>query len=566
MGRSLRPDWHLDPNEDGPTYSLYNHIAISENRVFARHISHCLVSRSDEAAEAQWKAQCGDLIVVLRSSVLHNIADDMIVKQIESRVTAALVTLFELIQAKPWDVLLVLSGILLVGNVLLVLRNRFCHLASIPGPWWAAYTRLWLCKTIASGDSARLFTEVNKKFGPIARIGPNHLITDDPDVTKRILAARSHYTRGPWFDAIKIDPHVPNIVSERHTGKHNHLRHRMSAGYTGKEIEGTEEIIDERILDFCQRIEQKWCSESSETKAFDIGRRIQYLAVDIITHLCFGAPLGFMDKDSDVHNFLYTIESQLPIVQHFSVITEFNTILERITRIPLFRRLLLPSAADRTGVGRIMGISKKVVDKRFLPTSKPENDMLGSFLRHGLSAKEAEAEISISLVAGSDTTATSMRATLLAIITNPAVYAKLQAEIDEHIAANRISSPIKDQEARNLPYLQACILEGLRRFPPITQLREREVPPEGDIIHGHVIPGGTFIGLNAWGVQLNSVYGEDVEMFRPERWLEADETRLRRMHDVHELIFGYGNTRCLGIRIATMNLNKIFVEDYEEAD
>jgi cytochrome P450 len=74
------------------------------------------------------------------------------------------------------------------------------------------------------------------------------------------------------------------------------------------------------------------------------------------------------------------------------------------------------------------------------------------------------------------------------------------------------------------------------------------------------VPGGTFIGLNAWGVQLNSVYGWDPEIFRPERWLVEDKDLLLRMQKVHELIFGYGNTKCLGIPIAMMNLNKIFVE------
>lgn len=153
-----------------------------------------------------------------------------------------------------------------------------------------------------------------------------------------------------------------------------------------------------------------------------------------------------------------------------------------------------------------------------------------------------------------------MRATLLSIISNPRVYARLQKEIDDAINNGHISSPIQDSEARAMPYLQACIAEGLRRFPPITQLREREVPPEGDIIHGHHIPGGTFIGLNAWGLQLNPVYGDDVEVFRPERWLIDDADRLREMHKTHELIFGYGNTKCLGVPIAMMNLNKIFVE------
>lgn len=153
-----------------------------------------------------------------------------------------------------------------------------------------------------------------------------------------------------------------------------------------------------------------------------------------------------------------------------------------------------------------------------------------------------------------------MRATLLAIITNPAVYAKLQAEIDAADQAGLLSSPIQESEAAKLPYLQACISEGLRRFPPITQLRERQVPPEGDIINGHHVPGGTFVGLNAWGLQLNSVFGWDPEIFRPERWLTEDKELLLRMHKVHELIFGYGNTKCLGIPIAMLNLNKIFVE------
>jgi hypothetical protein len=253
-----------------------------------------------------------------------------------------------------------LVAIFLVFGIFQATLTRFLHLRQFSGPWCAAYTRLWLCKVIASRDSAQIFVGVNKKFGPLARIGPNHLITDDPDFTKRILAARSHYTRGPWFDSIKIDPHIPNIVSERNHGKHNHLRYQMSAGYAGKDIEGPEAAINERMTSFIDYINRNWISTLGATKVFDIGKRIQFLAIDIITHLCFGEPLGFVDRDSDIHNFIATIETQLPIVQHFSVILELNTLLLRLVDIPGLRKFIVPSSRDKTGIGRIMGVSVSV--------------------------------------------------------------------------------------------------------------------------------------------------------------------------------------------------------------
>ena len=126
--------------------------------------------------------------------------------------------------------------------------------------------------------------------------------------------------------------------------------------------------------------------------------------------------------------------------------------------------------------------------------------------------------------------------------------------------AKAVSYPIADCEGKQLPYLQACVLEGLRKFPPLSQLRERVVPPEGDIINGHRIPGGTFIGLNAWGTQLDEVFGDDPQAFRSERWLTSNKDHLKAMHQTHGLIFGHGSTKCLGMAMAMMELTKIIFE------
>ncbi|KAL8921608.1 MAG: hypothetical protein Q9172_003933 [Xanthocarpia lactea] len=351
--------------------------------------------------------------------------------------------------------------------ILAALRSLFrgaLRLGHIRGPKSAAYTRFWMMKVLASGDSAAKYVQVNKQYGSLARIGPNHLLTSDPVTTQKILAVRSKYTRGPWYDSLRIDPHRTNLVTERDTRKHSTLRHQLSPGYGGKDVEGVEAAIDTRLDEWLLQIERKWISSPGETKRLDIGRSIQFLTTDVISHLSFGEPLGFV---------------------------------------------------------------------------KNERDMF----------------------AGSDTTATALRATLLNIITNPSIYAKLQSEID-FIAATEDGLDIVKSYVANqkMPYLQACIKEGLRVFPPITALRERVTPPEGDIIDGHHIPGGVNVGLNMRGVLLNEAFGSDADVFRPERWLEADTKQLNEMKNIHELVFGHGFTRCLGINIAKMNLNKVLFE------
>ena len=58
-----------------------------------------------------------------------------------------------------------------------------------------------------------------------------------------------------------------------------------------------------------------------------------------------------------------------------------------------------------------------------------------------------------------------------------------------------------------------------------------------------------------------AVFGEDADMFRPERFIEChDEDTKARMFKVIDLSFGHGRWMCLGKALAWMELNKVFVE------
>jgi cytochrome P450 len=187
-------------------------------------------------------------------------------------------------------------------------------------------------------------------------------------------------------------------------------------------------------------------------------------------------------------------------------------------------------------------------------------DMIGAFVRNGIPQRQIEAEILIQIMAGSDTTSSAIRSTMLRLLTSPRVLAKLRAEIDSAVASGRASTPIKQSESKQLPYLQAVIKEGLRINPPFLGQVSKAVPAGGDTYNGLYLPAGTCIGHNVFSLMRQPVFGEDVDLFRPERWLEAEADALREMEKTLDFVFGYGRWGCLGRSVAYMEMDKIYFE------
>lgn len=220
-----------------------------------------------------------------------------------------------------------------------------------------------------------------------------------------------------------------------------------------------------------------------------------------------------------------------------------------------------PNSQANTSPSR--SVAKQVASARFGPNAKPRNDMLGSFVRHGLTQAETESEALLQIMVGTDSTATAVRCIFYYIITSPRIHARLISELDSALAAGELTRPIlRDAESKSLPYLQACITEGLRIWPPVASLIYKKSPPGGDRLDdGRFIPGGTNVGYSAWAVHRDRrMYGADAHVYRPERWLEAKGEKREAMGRSVELVFGTGRYGCLGKGIAALELNKVFAE------
>lgn len=89
----------------------------------------------------------------------------------------------------------------------------------------------------------------------------------------------------------------------------------------------------------------------------------------------------------------------------------------------------------------------------------------------------------------------------------------------------------------------------------------KQVPPQGDTIHGYFVPGGTRIAQSFVGIERSKdMFGDDADIFRPERWLNITPDKRREMTQTVELVFGHGRWGCAGKPVAMMEMNKIYVE------
>lgn len=163
-------------------------------------------------------------------------------------------------------------------------------------------------------------------------------------------------------------------------------------------------------------------------------------------------------------------------------------------------------------------------------------------------------------IAGQDTTAGLISSLISNILSNPVAYSKLVTEINTFEQEGKLSQPIvRHDEATKMPFFEACVRETLRIAPPAPTILPRYVSKEGMLINGIWVPEKTEVAANPYVIHRNKeVFGNDADIFRPERWLERPE-RLRLM-DKYNFAWGYGDRKCIGKTLALFETRKFCLQ------
>src|SRR5581483_7961980 len=149
------------------------------------------------------------------------------------------------------------------------------------------------------------------------------------------------------------------------------------------------------------------------------------------------------------------------------------------------------------------------------------------------------------LMAGHETTATTLAWVFWHLVHHPDVVAKLRSEV----ARVTGGGPVEAQHFPQLEYLDAVIKETMR-LTPIATLVARRLH-EAVRIDGLDLPAGTSVGANIYLAHRRPEVWPDPERFDPDRFVGARPTPYTFFP------FGGGVRRCLGAAMATYEMKMV---------
>jgi cytochrome P450 len=327
-----------------------------------------------------------------------------------------------------------------------------------------------------------------------------------------------------------------------------------------------EPYVDDCARIFCQRLDEM----SKAVVALDMAHWFQCYAFDVIGEITLSERFGFLDSGMDIGGVIGALQGNAMYSTLVGIYSSLNPYL-----FPVMSKFRLGGAAGKAYLNAF--IDQSVAKRKAEPAafmkeqeaaihqtedgSRPQ-DFLSKWLAFHAEDPTRFTTLNVfvgmisNIGAGSDTTSTTLSGILYYLLKNPHTLAKLRDEISDFQRNSLVSSPITFKESQAMPYLQAVIKEAQRLHPALGLPMPRVVPEGGATICGTFFPQGvrlllspcgsvqlftrtklttmagiqTVVGINSWVAHRNSsIFGPDVDAFRPERWLVDDKEQLSAM-------------------------------------
>ncbi|KAK8115255.1 cytochrome P450 oxidoreductase [Apiospora kogelbergensis] len=454
----------------------------------------------------------------------------------------------------------ILLPVYITANCLHWLRSP---LRSVPGPLLARFTDLWYCYQLKKGGYEKVILKLHQQHGPVVRYGPNRYSINDTASLKTIYGQGSQFPKSEWYSALQPSDAIWNLFATRDIQHHAQSRRLYSNAYSMTSLVHYEPYLDECAAIFSQRL----LEFSKAGTTINAGHWLQCFAFDVIGFITYGQRLGFLDQGEDIASVIHNLDQRVEYTSLVGIFPRLNRLALKVSprnSRPGGNNTAYLLRYTQELMEREMSSPKPVMESQTQDADAPSSEtFLSKFLAKHYSAPETFTKYHIltgcmvNMFGGSDTTGVSLAAILYHLLKNPGTLTKLREEIEDFAHRGELSEAPSFKETQRMPYLQAVIKEALRIHPAVGTPLERIVPKGGATICGKFFPEGSVVASHTWVQHRNEfVFGDDVECFRPDRWLESDEAKLSAMNK-NWMPFGLGSRNCIGKHISILEISKL---------
>jgi len=414
-------------------------------------------------------------------------------------------------------------GVVGVLTIAYVLYNRLVHpLRRIPGPFWASVTPWVQLYHGFKGDRHLWLHRLHKQYGTHVRVAPNFVSVNTDRGLHDIYGHGKRLQKADFYNAFPAIKGVYNTHNAIDKTIHGRKRRVLSQAFSETALKGMEDVMLLHVRQLCAALAGvDGSNEGGDKKGVvkNMANWFGYLAYDVMGELCFGKSfdmlinegrrhmIGLVDRASNRH---YLCGLWMPLDRwHLDQIFIRKLTQDRWNFIMNGRVEATKRAQERTMAGRE---AKKDFFYYLLNAKDPETGK-------GLSTPELWGEANVLMIAGSDTTSTTLAATLFYLVRSPETLAKLTKEVRS--AFSTVEDIVSGSQLNELVFLKACLDEALRLCPAVPGAPPREVMQGGAVVDGVFLPAGTDCGTPTYSIHRQPQYYREPEVYIPERWIEG---------------------------------------------
>lgn len=318
----------------------------------------------------------------------------------------------------------------------------------------------------------------------MVRISPRELSFIGTDIWDSAYGKRSSLYEKDKAVYYGRPPNGVHSVLTVNRDNHGRMRKILNHAFSDRALREHEPVVEGYVNLLVKQLHEQIQGGSAKVDLLDW---YSWTAFDIIGDLAFGDKFECL-QNQKLHSWVKSVRSALEMLVYIGACKRFD-FARRV--LPL----LIPKRVKKMAADNWTSTAEKFWQRMELGARRP--DFISEILKFnddklGLSRDEILSNAYLFVGAGSEPLETVLMGTTYYLLQNPAVMKKLT---DEVCGAFQSETEFNSRSVSKLRYLVACVDETLRIYPAFLGGSAVVVPPGGDTIGNHWVPGGVSLIL-----------------------------------------------------------------------